>query len=277
MFKKKKTMEKPAKYIISFGDESEMGEIYWKQVRYFYYLLLSRFALCMDEMYWKADYYINVSNDLNEVISKITKALETLEGRDDVYHKEQGKEFKIGQIDGFVGTSFRPFFTLYKDQDILRDTWKLARSDIYKSLEKLDIDYHGQYFSPYLMEIPSDMEELFGEFNNLMAGFIKGLEKYKLRVREYRWDPLEGNLHIDGKVIGFAKDSDRRKIFNELINHRGESVEVYKLADLVGKSNAYVRSVINQIKDRLSDKGVSKKIVIKPSGKGAYKLTAVQN
>jgi len=86
MFFQKDHREKEPRFLVTFGSfntKSDLLAFYAKTARYYYFLLLKRFVLIMDELHWLNDYYINITHEFNDEFSKIARVLETIEERSD--------------------------------------------------------------------------------------------------------------------------------------------------------------------------------------------------
>ena len=275
MFSLLNPQQKEPKFLVTFGSfktKSDLPKLYAKTARYYYFLLLKRFALIMDELHWLNDYYINITDEFNDEFSKIAMALETIEERNDEIVRIERK-VKTDKVAGLVGATFRPFFTLYQDQNELRSNWKNIRDDVYSTLRSMTQDYAKFNHQLHEYPIPGDMEETFSNLDQLLSEFKVDLQQYKVVMKSYSWDELSGVLDVRGKTIKFKPETNRHMIFSRLISNLGKFVSLEELSDDLGYSKAQIRTEINQIKRRIANKGLAEKVQIHTAKKGAYKLT----
>lgn len=259
--------EPDLQHLVSFDDYdriSELNKIHWEVAQYYYFLLLDRFAHAMDLMHWHNDFYINVPYELNDLFGKIAKALETIESAG--YERSKTT---------FVGVIWRPFMTLYQDQDNLRLNWRLVRKGVFSTLEELGEKYskYNVHLHPY--EIPQDMQQLFSDFDAQFELFKFNLQQYKVRVRSFSWDEVTGIFTIKNIDVAFEPKSQRKQVFSKLLENLGKKVA---LTDFSAnpQNQAKVRTVINQIGQKFVSVGLGDIVVITASGDGGYTLTINQ-
>jgi hypothetical protein len=99
----------------------------------------------------------------------------------------------------------------------------------------------------------------------------------------YKWDESGRNFLVgEDKKLSFQSSEDTRcKIFNALVLRKGDWVRVSTISsELNMKDKAKIRTVINQIRNRIKENGLSDHLKIDTLGtrksvsQGAYRVTA---
>lgn len=96
--------------------------------------------------------------------------------------------------------------------------------------------------------------------------------------QEFQWGSNARSFLLgDGKELNFGADkSDRKNIFESIANEKGGWTLIGTMAKDIGKSEGNVRTVINQLNDKIVSQNLQRYILIEPRGQtnkpGAYRI-----